>query len=170
MIPRTLLVAACAFDAHLSAQRVTSAIGRGLGAGGWETDLCPLAPESVHSERIRSERIRPGSRPDEGRPDEGRRSEDARELLDGLDFDARMRSARAVIVGEPRLQESTLAGSVAFEIATRARQAGVPAYAVTGEDCLDSFDTRILDLQTILEAKKTVKALEAAGRRLAGLV
>ena len=58
----------------------------------------------------------------------------ARELLDALDFDARMRSARALIVCERRLHEDTLAGSIAFEIATRARQAGVPAYAVTARE------------------------------------
>jgi glycerate 2-kinase len=56
-----------------------------------------------------------------------------------------------------------------FEIATRARQAGVPAYAVAGENALDPFDERILDLQAILEASSP-RALEAAGRHLAELV
>jgi glycerate 2-kinase len=140
MIPRTVLIAACAFDARLSAPRVTSAIARGVGTGGWQTDACPIVPEG-----------------------------DLRELLDALDFDARMRSARAVILGERRLHEDTLAGSVTFELATRARQAGVPAYAVTAENALDSFDARILDLQAILEASST-RSLAAAGRKLAGLV
>lgn len=144
MIPRTLLVAACPFAEPLSAQRVTAAIARGLGAGGWETDLCPVASEA---DSVRG----------------------VRELLDGLDFDARMRRARAVILGEARLWENTLTGSVAFEIATRARQAGVPAYAVTGENRLDSFDARILDLQAILEAS-SARGLQAAGRKLAALV
>jgi glycerate kinase len=90
-------------------------------------------------------------------------------LLDAVDFDARMRLARAVIVGQWRLHERTLAASAAFEIATRARQAGVPAYAVTGENRLDCFDARILDLQLILEAHST-RALAAAGRRLAALI
>lgn len=89
--------------------------------------------------------------------------------LEALGFDARMRAARAVVIGEPRLREQTLAGSVAFEIATRARQGGVPAYAITRENLLDSFDTRILDLQTVLEAK-THRALIAAGSALAKLV
>ena len=53
-----------------------------------------------------------------------------------------------------------------FEIATRARQAGVPAYAVTGENELDAFDARMLDLQVILEAR-TVRGLAAAGTKLA---
>ena len=80
-----------------------------------------------------------------------------------------MRSARAVILGEQRLRERTLAGSVTFEIASRARQAGVPAYAVTAQNRLDSFDARILDLQVILEASGP-RALERAGRRLAELL
>lgn len=92
-----------------------------------------------------------------------------RQLLDELDFDARMRRARAVVVGTERLEERTLAGSVTFEIATRARQGGVPAYAVTGENALDAFDARILDLQLVLQARGR-KALVAAGRKLAGLV
>jgi glycerate kinase len=92
-----------------------------------------------------------------------------RALLEALDFDARMRRARAVVLAQWRLQERTLAGSAAFEIATRARQAGVPAYAVTAENTLDAFDARILDLQVILEAS-TARALAAAGRRLAELV
>ena len=62
----------------------------------------------------------------------------------------------------------TLLGSLSFEIASRARQAGVPAYAVTAENALDAFDARILDLQLILQAR-TGRALQAAGRTLAGL-
>jgi hypothetical protein len=84
------------------------------------------------------------------------------------DFDARMRRARAVIVGAGRLDRETLPASPVFEIATRARQAGVPAYAVTAVNELDAFDARILDLQVILEASGT-RGLSAAGRRLAGL-
>ena len=83
-------------------------------------------------------------------------------------FDERMRRARAVVVGAARLDRETLAGSTVFEIATRARQAGVPAYAVTGANALDAFDARMLDLQLILEAR-TVRGLAAAGRKLAQL-
>ena len=83
-------------------------------------------------------------------------------------FDVRMRNARAVIVGGERLNPATLAGSDVFEIATRARQAGVPTYAVTGANELDAFDARILDLQVILEAH-TVRGLAAAGTKLARL-
>jgi glycerate kinase len=145
LIPDTLLVVSGSFGPKLPASRVVAAIGQGLRAGGLPApDLCPIAPE-----------------------DDDR--EDARKLLDALAFDARMRRARAVIVGAERLEERTLAGSATFEIATRARQAGVPAYAVTGENALHPFDARILDLQVILRASDT-RALAAAGRRLAELV
>ena len=92
-----------------------------------------------------------------------------RALLDALDFDARMRRSRAVVLAERHLQEDTLRGSAAFEIATRARQGGVPAYAVTTENALEPFDARILDLQIILEAR-SVRTLAAAGRKLAQLI
>ncbi len=94
---------------------------------------------------------------------------DVGKLLAECDFDARMRAARAVIIAVQRLREETLAGSAAFEIATRARQAGVPCYAITAENRLDAFDARILDLQTILEAEDP-RALAAAGRKLAKLL
>lgn len=91
-------------------------------------------------------------------------------IEDGLpaDFDARMRRARAVIVGAGRLCRETLRDSPVFEIATRARQAGVPAYAVTGADELDLFDARMLDLQVVLQAGDA-RGLTLAGRRLAEL-
>jgi len=136
-----VLLASGPFGSGLPASAVLAAIARGLQAGGAaEPYLCPLPPAG-----------------------------DVRTLLDALDFDARMRSARAVVVCAERLEERALAGSVTFEIATRARQGGVPAYAVTGENRLDPFDARMLDLQVILEAG-TSPALAAAGRKLARLV
>ena len=90
-------------------------------------------------------------------------------VLEQLDFDARMRAARAVIVGEGRLDLGTLAGKAPGEIATRARQTGVPCFAAVGSRTLDAFGARILDLQAVLEAGDE-DALEAAGRRLATLV
>lgn len=88
-------------------------------------------------------------------------------VLEELGFDARVRAARAVVVGEARLDRATLEGRVAGEIAVRARQAGVPCHAVVGIDAIDRFDARILDLQAIVEAG-TIEELEAAGERLAG--
>jgi glycerate kinase len=83
--------------------------------------------------------------------------------------DARLRASRAVVVGAGCLDERTLLGSATFELATRARQSGVPAYAVAGANRLNLFDARILDLQVILEAGNS-RALRRAGEKLAGLV
>lgn len=139
-----MLVASCAFSEALDAQRVARAIGRGLSKGGQpDPDLCPVMLDDEPPQ-------------------------DLRKQLDALDFDERMRRARAVVLAVGRLQECTLLGSLSFEIASRARQAGVPAYAVTAEDALDAFDARILDLQLILKAR-TERGLQAAGRTLAGL-
>lgn len=87
-------------------------------------------------------------------------------ILDRLDFDVRLRAARAVITGEGRLDASTLEGKAVAEVATRARQASVPCHAVGGQNALDRFDARVLGLGEILEAG-TPAALEAAGRTLA---
>jgi hypothetical protein len=83
--------------------------------------------------------------------------------------DTRLRAARALVVGEPRLDDGTLLRSVAGRLATRARQAGVPCHAVTAENRLDRFAARILDLQAIVEGS-TEAELEAAGRALARLI
>ncbi len=145
LIPGHVLVASGAFAPRLGAAAVAAAIARGLEAGGLaEADLLAL-------------------------PDAAQRAGDVRELLHAVGFDARMRSARAVIVAVRSLHERTLTGSPTFEIATRARQAGVPAYAVTAENGLDCFDARMLDLQVILEAG-SARALTAAGTRLAELI
>ena len=144
LIPQAPLIVAGAFAGVPDPERAAGAIARGLRAGGCDhAELCPLA-----------------------------RADDAgevRELLDAAGFDARMRSARAVIIGCDRLALRTLTGSFAFEVATRARQGGVPAYAVVGESALGEFEARMLDLQAILEADGA-RGLAAAGRRLAALM
>jgi glycerate kinase len=86
-------------------------------------------------------------------------------VLGAVDFDRRMRAARAVIVGEGRIDATTLEGKIAGEIATRARQAGVPCHAIVGTNAIDQFSARILDLQVIQEATNR-EELEAAGERL----
>jgi glycerate kinase len=146
MISRTVLIAPEPFADGLDPRRAAAALGRGVQAGDptLKADLCPI--EGVAREVIA-----------------------IKQHLDAIDFDLRMRAARAVIVGAARLDEQTLLGSATFEIATRARQAGVPAYAVTGSDALSAFDARILDLQVILQARDT-RALRRAGERLAALV
>jgi len=86
-------------------------------------------------------------------------------ILDELGFDPRMRAARAVIAGEGRLDQQSLAGKAVSEVATRARQAGVPCYAIAGEDELDAFGCRILDLQGV-QCAGTPTELRRAGTRL----
>jgi glycerate kinase len=89
--------------------------------------------------------------------------------IDGLppDIDVRLRRARAVVLAAWHLDHETLLrGGAISEIATRARQSGVPCYAVAGHDALDLFEARILDLQVVLEALDT-RSLRAAGRGLA---
>jgi len=146
VISDTVLVLAERFGKGLSAERVAGAIGRGLTAeGAFACDLCPL------DETLNTPTEHP-SKP-----------------LDEVDFDRRMRAARALVIACAHLDDSALARSIAFEAATRARQSGVPAYAVTGRDDLDPFEARIVDLQIILEAG-TTRALSAAGHKLATLV
>ncbi len=87
-------------------------------------------------------------------------------ILDTVGFDARLRSARAVVTGEGKLDTQSLAGKVVSEVATRARQAGVPCHAVVGTRDLDAMGARVLDLDQVIEAS-TLDELVAAGRRLA---
>ena len=89
-------------------------------------------------------------------------------VLDALDFDARMRAARAVITGEGRLDEQSLAGKAVSEIATRARQAGVPCHAIVGTRELDAFGHGC-STSRVLEAS-TLDELRDAGRGLAQLI
>ena len=97
---RPLLIASEDFAEQLPAGKVAEAIMRGLRAADLpEPDLCPL----------------PGAKTS-GSPD-------IKGVLDALGFDGRMRAARALIVASRVLHERTLDGSMAFEVATRARQA-----------------------------------------------
>ena len=86
-------------------------------------------------------------------------------ILEALDFDARMRAARAVVTGEGKLDEQTLEGKLVGEIGTRTRQAGVPLHAIVGTDRLDPFGKRIIDLQVVQEATD-LDSIAAAGEAL----
>ncbi len=90
-------------------------------------------------------------------------------VLGALDFDARMRASRCVVLGEGKLDEQSLQGKVTGEIGTRTRQAGVPLHAIVGVNALDRFAARIIDLQVVQEAT-TLDELEAAGEHLGALV
>jgi glycerate 2-kinase len=90
-------------------------------------------------------------------------------VLDAVGFDARMRAARCVITGEGKLDEQSLVGKLVSEIATRARQAGVPCHVVAGTRELDAMGARVLDLERVLEAS-TLQELQVAGRELAEVI
>jgi hypothetical protein len=144
LIPTRALIVGSSPAARMSAAAAAEEIAAGLRDGGRaDPDICPL--EDIAGA---------GS---------------VRDLLDELGLDSRMRGARAVVILDRRLAPHSLAGSAAFEIATRARQAGVPAYAVAGENRLDAFAARMLDLQLILRARSRI-ALRDAGRTLAGVL
>lgn len=143
MISDTVLVALETFGDDLGASSACAALGRGLHAGdaALEVDLCPIYDDPA----------------------------DVAAALAAAGFDARMRAARAIVVGAQRLDESTLLGSATFELATRARQAGVPAYAVAAANSLSRFDARMLDLQVELRAHDA-RTLRRAGEHLAEIV
>jgi glycerate 2-kinase len=146
VISKVVLVLAEGFGEEVRAERVAGAISQGLTAAGTlACDAC-LFDENI-----------------------AKPTADVSKPLDEVDFDRRMRAARAVVVACARLDDRKLAGSIVFEAATRARQSGVPAYAVTAKNVLDPFEARIVDLQVILEAH-TLRRLSAAGRELAALV
>jgi glycerate kinase len=87
-------------------------------------------------------------------------------VLDTIGFDEQMRAARAVVTGEGKLDEQTLAGKAAGEVATRCRQAGVWCHAVVGRNALDLFATRVLDFASVREAG-TPQELRDVGLALA---
>ena len=92
-------------------------------------------------------------------------------VLDVADFDARARDSFAVVTGEGRLDEQTLAGKAVFEVATRCRQGGVPCYAVVGADALDAFERRLLNVEVEAAARDgrvaSVEDVERTAARLA---
>jgi hypothetical protein len=138
------LLACEPFSARLDAVAVVSALAAGLTAAG--------APDPDAVELP-------------GRADD----REAGALLERAGFHARMLASRAVVIAVPALAESTLAGSAAFEVATLARQSGVPCYAVAASVELNEFDLRILDLQLVLPARGAA-TLRSAGERLAEVI
>jgi len=89
---------------------------------------------------------------------------DARFVLDALGYDARMRAARAVITGGATLAPADLRGTLISEAATRARQSGVPCFAIAGHVGIDAFGQRLLDLEVVAQAAsaKTIERAAAA--------
>jgi hypothetical protein len=143
-IRRHALIACEPFSARVGTERAAAAIAAGLtGAGAPPPDAVELPPAA-------------GVR-------------DTAALLERAGFHARMLASRAVVVAVPALSERTLSGSAAFEVATLARQSGVPCYAVAATVELNDFDLRILDLQIVIRARGEA-GLRRAGERLAGII
>ncbi len=143
-IRRHALLACEPFSARLGAGRVAAALATGLlAAGAPEPDAVELPADSGDRE--------------------------AAALLERAGFRERMLASRAVVVAVPTLAEDTLAGSAAFEVATLARQSGVPCYGVAAKVELNEFDLRILDLQVVIGARGEAR-LRRAGERLAEIV
>ena len=82
---------------------------------------------------------------------------------------AHARRPRASSSARASIDEQTLQGKIAGEIATRARQAGVPCFAIVGTRELDAFGARMLDLQRVLEATD-LEAIAAAAASLADVL
>ena len=143
-IPRHALLACAPFSARVGAGEVAGALAAGLtAAGASEPDVIEL-PGAAEQRELAA-------------------------LLDREGFRHRMLASRAVLLAVPVLAERTLAGSAAFELATLARQNGVPCYAVAATVGLDAFDLRLLDLQVVLRARGP-RTLRKAGERLAEIV
>jgi glycerate kinase len=90
-------------------------------------------------------------------------------VLDAVGFDSAMRGARYVVTGEGRIDEQTLTGKLVGEVATRCRQGGVGCHALVGQNRLDLFGARVIDLGYIHEAT-TLDELEHAAAALAAAV
>ena len=143
-IPRRALLCCEPFSERLDAGRVAAALAAGLSAAG------APAPDVVELPRVAGDRS-------------------TADVLEHARFHPRMLASRAVVAAVPALSERTLAGSATFEIATIARQSGVPCYGVAADVELNEFDLRILDLQIVLRARGAA-ALRRAGERLAEIV
>lgn len=99
-------------------------------------------------------------------------------VLDLLDFDAQLREADLVVVGEGALDRQSLAGKAPVVAAQRAMSKGVPAVAIAGRVALDEVELAARgihaswSLTTMSRSVEAAKAeptrwLTEAGRRLA---
>lgn len=147
-IPSVVLIAPDRLAPRISAAQSADAIAQGLRSRGWQCDTCPI-----------------GDGPSVG----GASTGGWRAALERVHFGQRMRAARAVVAGGALLDRHQLVGSAIAEVATRARQGGVPCYAIVADDQLEPFDQRILDLEAVLEAT-TIGQLARAGRELAAML
>jgi len=136
-----MVLLACAPIGRLHADGVAAALALGLATGGWaETDSYALREAYTGAELAQA------------------LAEDR--------FEIRLRRARALVIAVEQLVRDGLAATAAFDLATRARQGGVPAFAVAARAEIDPFTARMLDLQVVLQARGPL-GLQRAGERLA---
>jgi glycerate kinase len=92
-------------------------------------------------------------------------------VLDTVGFDAALRGADAVVVGEGALDEQTFEGKIAGRAAARARAAGVAVHAIVGRDELGAERAAELGVASVTTAGDE-EAMARAGadlvRRLSG--
>jgi len=170
-IPQQALVVSLPFSATLPARKVAAAVAAGLCAGGCpEPDVLALGddPRRAPEDRGADVEGRGAGLEGSGAGVEGAGAAPGA-ALELAGFDERLRRARALVLAAARLERDRLRGTLELEILTRARQTGVPAYAICRDLRLDAFDARLLDLQVALEAR-TERTLTLAARRLAPLL
>lgn len=86
----------------------------------------------------------------------------AKHISNLFDLPTLMRKSRAVLVGEGRMDATTLTGKLPGELAVDARQMGVQSFAICGQNKLTLLQQRILDLQMIVEAQDLQQIRKAA--------
>jgi glycerate 2-kinase len=87
-------------------------------------------------------------------------------VLDQLGFEARLSAADAVITGEGRIDEQSLAGKVVGTIAETCAKAGKPAHAIVGQNALAPERAEAAGIAQIHEAG-TLEAIASAAGRIA---
>ena len=140
LLARTVLVIAERFAPRLGAAPTAAAIARGIGAAAPAYEIAPVALEGDSDPQLRA-------------------------YLDPQ-F---LRAARAVVLASGELLGDAPPSGPTFELATTARQTGVPSYAVTGVSAPDLFSARLLDIQVALCARGE-RALVRAGEELGGAI
>jgi glycerate kinase len=90
-------------------------------------------------------------------------------VLEAVGFEPRLARAAAVVTGEGRIDDQSLAGKIVGEIASRAARAGVPLHVVVGRDQLGAHSRERLGIASVHEAR-TLAAIADAGRRIAAAV
>jgi glycerate 2-kinase len=90
----------------------------------------------------------------------------ARFVLDQLGFERRLSGADAVITGEGRIDEQSLAGKVVGTIAEVCARAGKPAHAIVGQNALAADRAERAGIASIREAG-TLPEIAKAAREIA---